>query len=139
MRIRDCSSDVCSADLPQAVPAKRLQMVAEDTWYAAEAGKDAAAKRSESHEREQRQKAALLIKQQRQRITNLELLRKEDALKLTAAAEKEREALQEETRTLQQKLQQQNELNASLQHRQSTRLHYRHNCPPRKPSNAGKN
>ena len=103
----------------QAVPAERLQMVAEDTWYAAEAGKDAAAKRSESHEREQRQKAALLIKQQRQRITNLERLREEDALKLTAAAEKERKALQEEIRALQQKLQQQAELNASL-HAQMT-------------------
>ncbi|MCQ2048953.1 chromosome segregation ATPase [Stutzerimonas stutzeri] len=106
-------------ETPQAVPAERLQMVAEDTWYAAEAGKDAAAKRSESHEREQRQKAALLIKQQRQRITNLERLREEDALKLTAAAEKEREALQEEIRALQQKLQQQAELNASL-HAQMT-------------------
>ncbi|WP_313241169.1 chromosome partitioning protein ParA [Stutzerimonas kunmingensis] len=106
-------------ETPQAVPAERLQMVAEDTWYAAEAGKDAAAKRSESHEREQRQKAALLIKQQRQRITNLERLREEDALKLTAAAEKERKALQEEIRALQQKLQQQTELNASL-HAQMT-------------------
>ncbi|MBU2331983.1 chromosome partitioning protein ParA [Stutzerimonas kunmingensis] len=106
-------------ETPQAVPAERLQMVAEDTWYAAEAGKDAAAKRSESHEREQRQKAALLIKQQRQRITNLERLREEDALKLTAAAEKERKALQEEIRALQQKLQQQAELNASL-HAQMT-------------------
>ena len=106
-------------ETPQAVPAERLQMVAEDTWYAAEAGKDAAAKRSESHEREQRQKAALLIKQQRQRITNLERLREEDALKLTAAAEKERKTLQEEIRTLQQKLQQQTELNASL-HAQMT-------------------
>lgn len=106
-------------ETPQAVPAERLQMVAEDTWYAAEAGKDAAAKRSESHEREQRQKAALLIKQQRQRITNLERLREEDALKLTAAAEKERKALQEEIRTLQQKLQQQTELSASL-HAQMT-------------------
>jgi len=106
-------------ETPQAVPAERLQMVAEDTWYAAEAGKDAAAKRSESHEREQRQKAALLIKQQRQRITNLERLREEDALKLTAAAEKERKAQQEEIRALQQKLQQQTELNASL-HAQMT-------------------
>ncbi len=106
-------------ETPQAVPAERLQMVAEDIWYAAEAGKDAAAKRSESHEREQRQKAALLIKQQRQRITNLERLREEDALKLTAAAEKERKALQEEIRTLQQQLQQQTELNASL-HAQMT-------------------
>jgi hypothetical protein len=106
-------------ETPQAVPAERLQMVAEDTWYAAEAGKDAAAKCSESHEREQRQKAALLIKQQRQRITNLERLREEDALKLTAAAEKERKAQQEEIRALQQKLQQQTELNASL-HAQMT-------------------
>ena len=106
-------------ETPQAVPAERLQMVAEDTWYAVETGKDAAAKRSESHEREQRQKAALLIKQQRQRITNLERLREEDVLKLTTAAENERKALQEEIRTLQQQLQQQTELNASL-HAQMT-------------------
>ncbi len=101
-------------ETPQAVPAERLQMVAEDAWYAAEASKDAAAKRSENHEREQRQKAALLIKQQRQRIANLERLREEDALKLTAAAEKERKALQDEIRTLQHQLQQQTEINASL-------------------------
>ena len=101
------------------VPAERLQMVAEDAWYAAEAGKEATTQRSESHEREQRQKAALLIKQQRQRIANLERLREEDALKSAAAADKERKLLQEEIRSLQQQLQQQTELNASL-HAQMT-------------------
>ena len=101
------------------VPAERLQMVAEDAWYAAEAGKEAATQRSESHEREQRQKAALLIKQQRQRIANLERLREEDALKSAAAADKERKLLQDEIRSLQQQLQQQTELNASL-HTQMT-------------------
>lgn len=101
------------------VPAERLQMVAEDAWYAAEAGKEATTQRSESHEREQRQKAALLIKQQRQRIANLERLREEDALKSAAAADKERKLLQDEIRSLQQRLQQQTELNASL-HAQMT-------------------
>ncbi|HCL16311.1 MAG TPA: chromosome partitioning protein ParA [Pseudomonas sp.] len=101
------------------VPAERLQMVAEDAWYAAEAGKEATTQRSESHEREQRQKAALLIKQQRQRIANLERLREEDALKSAAAADKERKLLQDEIRSLQQQLQQQTELNASL-HAQMT-------------------
>ncbi len=96
------------------VPAERLQMVAEDAWYAAEAGKEATTQRSESHEREQRQKAALLIKQQRQRIANLERLREEDALKSAAAADKECKLLQDEIRSLQQQLQQQTELNASL-------------------------
>ncbi len=101
------------------VPAERLQMVAEDAWYAAEAGKEATTQRSESHEREQRQKAALLIKQQRQRIANLERLREEDALKSAAAADKERKLLQDEIRSLQQQLQQQTELNAGL-HAQMT-------------------
>lgn len=101
------------------VPAERLQMVAEDAWYAAEAGKEATTQRSESHEREQRQKAALLIKQQRQRIANLERLREEDALKSAAAADKERKLLQDKIRSLQQQLQQQTELNASL-HAQMT-------------------
>jgi len=101
------------------VPAERLQMVAEDAWYAAEAGKEATTQRSESHEREQRQKAALLIKQQRQRIANLERLREEDALKSAAAADKERKLLQDEIRLLQQQLQQQTELNGSL-HAQMT-------------------
>ncbi len=101
------------------VPAERLQMVAEDAWYAAEAGKEATTQRSESHEREQRQKAALLIKQQRQRIANLERLREEDALKSAAAADKERKLLQDEIRSLQQQLQQQTELNGSL-HAQMT-------------------
>ncbi len=101
------------------VPAERLQMVAEDAWYAAEAGKEATTQRSESHEREQRQKAALLIKQQRQRIANLERLREEDALKSAAAADKERKLLQDEIRSLLQQLQQQTELNASL-HAQMT-------------------
>ncbi|EHY79491.1 chromosome segregation ATPase [Stutzerimonas stutzeri ATCC 14405 = CCUG 16156] len=105
-------------DAPVAVPAERLQMVAEDAWYAADANKDAV-KRSDAHEREQRQKAALLIKQQRQRIANLERLREEDALKLSASVEKERKALQEEIRALQQQLQQQTEINANL-HAQMT-------------------
>ena len=106
-------------DAPVAVPAERLQMVAEDAWYAADANKDAAVKRSDAHEREQRQKAALLIKQQRQRIANLERLREEDASKLSASVEKERKALQEEIRALQQQLQQQTEINANL-HAQMT-------------------
>ncbi|HCA00392.1 MAG TPA: chromosome partitioning protein ParA, partial [Pseudomonas sp.] len=47
----------------------------------------------------------LLIKQQRQRIANLERLREEDALKSAAAADKERKLLQDENRSLQQQLQ----------------------------------
>ena len=62
---------------------------------------------------------ALLIKQQRQRIANLERLREEDALKSAAAADKERKLLQDKIRSLQQQLQQQTELNASL-HAQMT-------------------
>lgn len=67
---------------PQAVPAERLQMVAEDTWYAPDAAKLAAAQRSEQLEKEQRLKAAQLIKQQRLRIASLEQMREADIAKL---------------------------------------------------------
>ncbi|EWC42573.1 chromosome partitioning protein ParA [Pseudomonas stutzeri] len=101
-------------DLPLTVPAERLQMVAEDTWYAAEVAREAAVRRSEAHAREQRQKAALLIRQQRQRIANLERLREEETSRLRAGAEKERRLLQDELRSLQQQLQQQSDINTSL-------------------------
>ncbi|MCW3148848.1 chromosome partitioning protein ParA [Stutzerimonas stutzeri] len=101
-------------EAPPVVPAERLQMVAEDAWYARDPAKAAAAKRSEALEQEQRQKAALLIKQQRQRITNLERQRDEDVARLRETADAQRQQLQAEIATLQQRLQQQIELNGSL-------------------------
>ncbi|EXF47148.1 chromosome segregation ATPase [Pseudomonas sp. BAY1663] len=101
-------------EAPLAVPAERLQMVAEDTWYAADAAKQKLAKRAEKLEQEQRQKAALLIKQQRQRIANLERQREEEVLKLRTGADKEHKRLQDEIQALQQQLQQQAEINSGL-------------------------
>lgn len=101
-------------DKPTAVPAERLQMVAEDAWYAQEPAQVAAAQRSEAAAQEQRQKAALLIKQQRQRIANLERQRDEELARLREAAQLQQRQLHAEIADLQQRLQQQNEINASL-------------------------
>ncbi|UIP87564.1 chromosome partitioning protein ParA [Pseudomonas phenolilytica] len=101
-------------EAPTAVPAERLQMVAEDAWYPREAAKGEVGKRSEATALEQRQKAALLIKQQRQRIANLERQRDEDLARLREAAQAQLRQLQGELADLQLRLQQQVDLNASL-------------------------
>ncbi|MCF7202947.1 chromosome partitioning protein ParA [Pseudomonas oligotrophica] len=93
------------------VATERLQMVAEDAWYA---GRQARPAEATLADQEQRQKAALLIKQQRQRIANLERQREEEGARLREAASAQQEQLHEQLRELQRKLQEQQALNASL-------------------------
>src|SRR5690606_6907970 len=102
-------------ELPQAVPTDRLQVVAEETWYAPTPAGDLAAQKAEKLQQEQRLKAAQLIKQQRARIASLEQLREADAAKLRAVAIEQQERLRQENQTLQERLRQQEELVADLQ------------------------
>jgi len=100
-------------EAPLAVPAERLQMVAEDAWYAG-AGKDKVGKRDKV-EQEQRQKAALVIRQQRQRIAALERQHEEELAALRGSMAGEFARQQEELQAVQQSLQQQLGLNRTLQ------------------------
>lgn len=84
-------------EAPQAVPAERLQMVAEDTWYAADPSKQPAVAASpEKAEQDQRLKAAQLIKQQRMRIASLEQQREADINRLRELATQQQAKLREE-------------------------------------------
>jgi len=91
-------------EVPQTVPAERLQMVAEDAWYAADSAKQAATERAEKREQEQRLKAAQLIKQQRLRIANLEQQREADITRLRELAAQQQAKLLEELAQLRQEL-----------------------------------
>ena len=102
-------------EVPQAVPTDRLQVVAEETWYAPTPAGDLAARKTEKLQQEQRLKAAQLIKQQRVRIANLEQLREADIAKQRALAAEQQERLQQEIHNLQAQLRQQEKLNADLQ------------------------
>lgn len=84
-------------EAPQAVPAERLQMVAEDTWYAPDPAKQPpAAEPPEKAELNQRLKAAQLIKQQRLRIASLEQQREADISRLRELATQQQAKLREE-------------------------------------------
>lgn len=84
-------------ELSQTVPAERLQMVAEDTWYAADPAKPSVeGQRAPQSEADQRLKAAQLIKQQRLRITNLEQQREADINRLRELAAEQQTKLRDE-------------------------------------------
>lgn len=88
-------------EAPQTVPTERLQMVAEDTWYAADPTKQpASAPRPEQFEQDQRLKAAQLIKQQRLRIASLEQQRETDISRLRELAAQQQAKLREEVAQL---------------------------------------
>lgn len=88
-------------EAPQTVPTERLQMVAEDTWYAADQTKQpASAPRPEQFEQDQRLKAAQLIKQQRLRIASLEQQRETDISRLRELAAQQQAKLREEVAQL---------------------------------------
>lgn len=97
-------------DKPQAVPAERLHMVAEDTWYAADIASQNSARRAEKLEQEQRRKAAQLIKQQRLRISSLEQQREADINRLRELAAQQQTKLLEDIAQLRQDLLQQEAL-----------------------------
>lgn len=91
-------------DTPQAVPAERLQMVAEDAWYAADSATQTSIRRAETLEQEQRLKAAQLIKQQRLRIASLEQQREADISRLRELAVQQQAKLLDEIAQLRQEL-----------------------------------
>jgi hypothetical protein len=99
-------------EAPQTVPTERLQMVAEETWYAPDPAKEVATRRAEKLEQEQRLKAAQLIKQQRLRIASLEQQREADINKLREWAAQQQAKLQDEIAQLRLDLRQQEQLAA---------------------------
>jgi hypothetical protein len=101
-------------DSAQALAPERLQMASEDKWYAPDAAQEVADIATEKQDREQRQKAALLIKQQRLRITSLTQAHEDELAKLKQLNEAQSKNLQAQIHGLHQALQQQEALNASL-------------------------
>lgn len=101
-------------DSAQALAPERLQMASEDKWYAPDAAQEVADIVTEKQDREQRQKAAQLIKQQRLRITSLTQAHEEELAKLKQLNEAQSKNLQAQIHGLHQALQQQEALNASL-------------------------
>ena len=101
-------------DSAQALAPERLQMASEDKWYAPDAAQEVADIATEKLDREQRQKAALLIKQQRLRITSLTQTHEDELAKLKQLNEAQSKNLQAQIHGLHQALQQQEALNASL-------------------------
>lgn len=101
-------------EAPQAVPTERLQMVAEETWYAPDPAKEFDTRRAEKLEREQRLKAAQLIKQQRLRIASLEQQREADIIKLRELAAQQQAKLQDEITQQRSDLLRQEQLAAEL-------------------------
>lgn len=98
----------------QAVATERLQMAAEDKWYAPDYALEEAAKSNDKLDSEHRLKTAQLIKQQRLRLTSLSQQHEEELAKFRLASEEQHKSLQAKMQGLEQALRQQEELNASL-------------------------
>nr|WP_298143972.1 chromosome partitioning protein ParA [uncultured Pseudomonas sp.] len=101
-------------DSTQAVAPERLHMASEDKWYAPDAAQEIADIATEKLDRDQRQKAAQLIKQQRLRIASVTQAHEEELAKLKLANDQQSKNLQAQIHGLHQALQQQEALNASL-------------------------
>lgn len=103
-------------ELPKVLDAERLQMASEDSWYAPpEITREMAEQLAEKMEKEHRLKTAQLVRQQRLRLSSLSQQNEEAIARVRHAADQSNSALQEQIRTLQQALRQQEETNAELQ------------------------
>jgi len=101
-------------ETPQTIAPERLQMAAEDKWYAPDADKEVAEKAPEKADQEQRLKTAQLIKHQRLRISSLSQQHEEELAKFKLASEEQHKVLLGQAQELRQALRQQEALNASL-------------------------
>ncbi|MDH4558541.1 chromosome partitioning protein ParA [Pseudomonas sp. BN417] len=103
-------------ELPQVLDAERLQVAPEDSWYAPpEITKEMAEQLAEKMEKEHRLKTAQLVRQQRLRLSSLSQQNEEALARARQAADQSNTALQEQIRSLQHALRQQEETNAGLQ------------------------
>ncbi|MNQ71709.1 hypothetical protein D3C85_863900 [compost metagenome] len=103
-------------ELPQVLDAERLQVAPEDSWYAPpEITKEMAEQLAEKMEKEHRLKTAQLVRQQRLRLSSLSQQNEEALARARQAADQNNTALQEQMRSLQHALRQQEEINAGLQ------------------------
>lgn len=119
-RLRDCIKRnhlglLAEEDAPPSVPAERLQVAAEDTWYKPEAGTEPGMTASRPTDHEQRLKAARLIKQQRLRIDQLIREHEADLAAARDAAEQLRALQQAEIDRLVMRLEATESQNARLQ------------------------
>lgn len=92
----------------------RLQVASEDQWYVADPSRDLAEKLAERLSRDYRQKAAQLVKQQRERLASLSQEHQLELTRVAAHAETQLNELQGQMQTLRQALRQQEMLNQTL-------------------------
>lgn len=98
-----------------AVELDRLQMAREEKWHAPpDPGVEQSRQQAEKDDHEQRLKAAQLIRQLRLRITSLTQQHDDDLAKLKLAAEQQSNELNARLQSLQQSLQQKEQLNLTL-------------------------
>lgn len=98
----------------QTVAPGRLQVASEDQWYASGASRDLAEKLAERLSRDYRQKAAHLVKQQRERLASLSQEHQVELARVAAAGDARLSELQAQMHGLRQALRQQEMLNQTL-------------------------
>ncbi|MCJ8167737.1 chromosome partitioning protein ParA [Atopomonas sediminilitoris] len=101
-------------EVPPVFTPDNLQMAAEDQWRAGQADSEQLKAQAEQMEQEYRQKSAQMIKQQRLQLTSLKQKYEEEIARYKLAQGELQKGLQHELADLQQALQQQESLNASL-------------------------
>ncbi|OLU33422.1 chromosome partitioning protein ParA [Pseudomonas sp. PA27(2017)] len=97
-----------------AVTPERLQVASEDQWYAADASRDLAEKLAERLSHDYRQKAAQLVRQQRERLAALAHEHQAELARAASRSDGQLAELQGQIQALRQALRQQEGLNQSL-------------------------
>lgn len=97
-----------------SVAPERLQVASEDQWYAVDPSRDLAEKLAERLSHDYRQKAAQLVKQQRERLASLGQEHQAEMARVAAQAEARVTDLQGQIQALRQAVRQQETLNHSI-------------------------
>ena len=97
-----------------AVTPERLQVASEDQWYAVDASRDLAEKLAERLSHDYRQKAAQLVRQQRERLAALAHEHQAELARAASRSDGQLAELQGQIQALRQALRQQEGLNQSL-------------------------
>lgn len=105
-----------------SVSPERLQVASEDQWYAVDSSRDLAEKLAERLAHDYRQKAAQLVKQQRERLAGLSREHQVEVARVAAQAEAQATEMQGQIQALRQALRQQESLNQTLKSQLSEQL-----------------
>jgi len=100
----------------------RLQVASEDQWYAVDSSRDLAEKVAERLSHDYRQKAAQLVKQQRERLAHLNQEHQAELARVAATVAAQRVELQEQIQALHHALRQQEAHNQTLKNQLTEQL-----------------